>query len=69
MERIPVVSSDAVSIGYDENQLVLEVEFKNSIYQYLNVPPHIFTDLMNASSIGTYLHQNVKKIYPYIKVG
>lgn len=35
MEREPVVSSNIASIGYDENNNILEVEFNNgNVYEY-----------------------------------
>jgi len=48
---------------------VLEIEFKNrSIYQYRNVPENIYKRLMNSSSKGTYLSENIKDKYSYVKV-
>ena len=36
MKRVSVQSSNICSIGYDENQSILQVEFNNgSIYNYL----------------------------------
>ena len=42
MEREPVVSSNVISVGYDDASETLEVEFKNGVYQYYNVPRPIF---------------------------
>lgn len=69
MERKPVSSSNIASIGYDEATSTLEIEFlNNSIYQYFDVPQHIYQGLMNADSHGQYLAQNIKGIYRYSKV-
>lgn len=39
MIRTPVGSSSLTSVGYDADNLILEVEFRNGkIYQYLGVP-------------------------------
>ncbi|WP_366664304.1 KTSC domain-containing protein [uncultured Alistipes sp.] len=61
MERTYVASSNIASIGYDEENLILEVEFNNgNIYHYFDVPSHIYEGLMNADSKGSYLHHQVK---------
>lgn len=71
MNRQFVSSSSIASIGYDARSQTLEVEFKQSgIYQYYNVPNSIYMGLMNASSHGQYLDNNIKKAgYKYKKVG
>lgn len=69
MERKSVSSSNIASIGYDEATSTLEIEFlNNSIYQYFDVPQHIYQGLMNADSHGQYLAQNIKGVYRYSKV-
>lgn len=70
MQRTRVSSSNIHSIGYDSLTSRLEVEFLNgSIYQYLNVPERLYTQLMNASSHGEYLDAYIKKGgYSYIKI-
>lgn len=71
MKRIPVDSSNLASVGYEESQKILEVEFINGgIYQYFSVPVSVYQGLMQASSHGQYFDQNVKKAnYRYKKVG
>jgi hypothetical protein len=70
MNRTSVSSSNLASIGYDESNATLEVEFLDgSIYQYTNVPSNIHSGLMAASSHGSYFDQYVKKGgYKYHKV-
>lgn len=69
MNRQPVTSSNIASIGYDANSQTLEIEFLNGgVYQYFDVPQHVHEELMNASSHGQYLAQNIKGIYRYSKV-
>ncbi|MBS1765679.1 MAG: KTSC domain-containing protein [Bacteroidetes bacterium] len=69
MERKTVSSSNIASIGYDENSSTLEIEFlNNSIYQYFDVPQHIYQALMQADSHGQYLAQNIKGVYRYSKI-
>lgn len=70
MDRNSVSSSNLASVGYDETQNILEVEFLDgSVYQYFGVPPHIYEGLMSASSHGTFLSQYIKKGgYEYKKI-
>ncbi|TKJ43715.1 KTSC domain-containing protein [candidate division TA06 bacterium B3_TA06] len=70
MKRIPVQSSNLVSVGYNRSTQVLEVEFHGGrIYQYFGVPLALYDGLMNAPSKGQYLDQNIKKEgYTYIRV-
>jgi hypothetical protein len=69
MNRIPVTSSNVVSVGYDPNSQILEVEFKNNaIYHYFDVPQHIYESLLSAESVGKFLHANVKGIYRYARI-
>jgi hypothetical protein len=62
MIRISVISSDLVSVGYDSQNQLLEIEFKeNAVYQYSGVPSSVHEGLMNATSKGKYVHQYVKQ--------
>ncbi len=69
MERIPVESSNIASIGYDEDTNTLEIEFHNGgVYQYFDVPFAVYDGLMEASSKGQYLAQQIKGQFRYVKV-
>ncbi len=48
--------------------MTLEIEFNNGIYQYYDVPEDIFQELINASSIGSFIHHNIKNHYSYSPV-
>ena len=62
MDRTYVTSSNIASIGYDPEQMILEVEFLNgSIYQYYDVPEALFEGIMSAESHGKYLNEHIKK--------
>lgn len=71
MERNPVQSSNLSSVGYDANNMIIEIEFNNGgVYQYFGVPEHIFNELMSAGSKGVYFDQNIKKAgYTFNKIG
>ena len=69
MKREIVSSSNIISIGYDEDSRILEIEFKkNRIYHYYDVPKNEFDGLMNASSHGSYLNENIKDVYDYEQI-
>lgn len=69
MRRQAVTSSNISEVGYDETSRILEVLFSNgSVYQYFDVPPQIYTELMQAGSIGQYLNANVKGNFRYARV-
>lgn len=62
MNRVNVESSNVRSVGYESSNSILEVEFHSGgIYQYLRVPSRIYDGLMNATSKGRFLNQNIKK--------
>jgi KTSC domain len=68
MNRQSVTSSQIESIGYDQETLELEVEFKNgSVYTYENVPFDEYTSLMDADSVGKYFSANIKNKYKWTK--
>ena len=59
----------AECIGYDEACQILYVSFLNgSLYIYKGVPIMEFQGLLNASSVGRYLHGNIKFQYPYERI-
>ncbi|MDQ7010071.1 MAG: KTSC domain-containing protein [Candidatus Gracilibacteria bacterium] len=69
MQRINVVSSNIKSIGYNEDNFTLEIEFNdNSIYQYINVPKNEYESIMNSNSHGKYLNENIKGVYQFNQI-
>lgn len=69
MYRQNVVSSDIKSVGYDSETRVLEIEFNTgNIYNYYDVPPNVYIELLEASSKGSYFHENIINIYRYSKI-
>lgn len=69
IERKPVTSSNVLSLGYDPVGQVLEIEFKDgSVYQYANVPQFIYDQLIASSSIGSFIHNNIKAKYSFIRL-
>src|SRR5574338_19586 len=69
MQRIPVESSDIVSIGYDPKAQVLEIEFKEDrIYQYFDVEQRIYDLFMATDSFGEYFYAHINKHYRYKRI-
>ncbi|MCB2356421.1 KTSC domain-containing protein [Clostridium estertheticum] len=69
VKMIPVSSSNIDSVGYDEEDQTVHVRFtNNSLYIYKGVPELEFDGLVNAPSVGSYLHRNYKNVYPYSRI-
>ena len=61
MERMAVDSSSVSSVGYDPATFELEVEFRNGrTYRYQQVPIAAYRLLLQAPSIGEFLHKQIK---------
>ena len=68
-EMTPVSSSNIQSVGYDNDNQIVYVQFLNgSVYIYKGVPVHEYENLRDAPSVGSYLHRNFKNIYPYERI-
>ena len=66
MNRIQVVSSSINSIGYNQADEILEVEFsRGAIYKYYDVPVKIYNDLIGAESIGRYFSKKIARVYRF----
>lgn len=62
MDRQGVTSKNLCSVGYDEEDSALEIEFNSAvIYQYFGVPFHLFSGLMFAGSKGEFFDRFIRK--------
>ena len=69
MKRTYFMSTDIKSIGYEESDRILEIEFlDSSVYQYQNVPKIAHLALMTAQAKGLHFHTNIKDVYPCVKI-
>ena len=69
MEMVSVDSNNVRAVGFDDAPNTLQVKFLNgSLYQYFDVPRHVFDELLAAGSVGSYLHRTVKGVYRYSQV-
>lgn len=67
MEKIDVVSSNVVSVGWSNNRLY--VDFKRGSYVYKDVPEKVYNELLAAESKGKYMCREVKGKYDYERIG
>ena len=64
MERKKVSSSSIRSVGYDERNRLLEVEFSDGrITQYSGVSAEVHRRLMSAPSMVSYFRDNVEESF------
>ena len=64
VDRKKVSSSSIRSVGYDERNRMLEVEFSDGrITQYSGVSAEVHRRLMNAPSIVSYFRDNVEESF------
>ena len=66
MQMTPVISSNVIAVGYENNNLY--VDYKGGRYIYLNVPKIEFENLLNAESKGKYMNKHIKGYYSYSKI-
>ncbi len=66
MERQKVESGMLREVGYDPEKRVLEVEFASGqVYEYVDVPPEVYSELLRAESHGQYFHAHIRDVFPY----
>ena len=67
IKMIPVQSSNVKSVGYDEDNGNVHIEFASGErYAYMGVPKKVYEDLLIAKSIGAYINRHLKKSYEAI---
>ena len=73
MHRTSVSSKGITHVGYHEDSEVhgtLELEFESGrVYQFFNVPPKVYDELMHASSREDYYQANINDHFPCSRVG
>ena len=69
MDRKKINSSTIRSIGYDERNRLLEVEFNDGkITQYSGVSAEVHRRLVSAPSTVSYFRDNVEEAFPARRV-
>lgn len=69
ISRVSVESSSLGSVGYDEQSMALEIEFRDkSVYRYSGVPSEVHRGLIAAESKGHYFVLHIKGKYPFVRI-
>jgi hypothetical protein len=64
MERKKVSSSSIRSIGYDERNRILELEFNDGrVVQYSGVSAEVHRRLVSAPSLVSYFRDNIEEAF------
>lgn len=65
-------SSNVAMGAYDPSKQVMQLTFKGgrggSVYEYYQVPPHVWKALKNASSVGRFVYYAVRLRFYYKRV-
>jgi hypothetical protein len=69
MRRRPVDSSVLLSVGYDPERQILEVELATRrVYRYYPVPELVHRRLLQAPSVGQYFNAEIRDHYECVRV-
>lgn len=69
MEMEYVQSTNVEAIGYDAEAAELHVRYLGSptVYVYQGVPSDVHERLMAGGSKGTFIHREIKGVYPFYR--
>ena len=69
IELLPVKSGNIRAVGYSKEHQILRVAFNNgSLYQYVNVIPDVYAQLVKADSIGSMFARTIRDFYQCIRI-
>ena len=69
MRVTTVESATLATVGYDEAQELLQLEFgSRAVYLYLGVPAAVYEGLLGAPSKGRYFNGAIRGRYPYRQI-
>lgn len=61
-------SSNIAEADWANGKLTVTFKQGRSTYEYDNVPESVFTEMTEASSVGSYFYHNIKGKYNYRKL-
>lgn len=65
----PVASSNIRAVGYDTETQTLRVQFGNGqCYDYPKVPAELHQEFIQAESVGSFFHRNIRTKVTGIRV-
>ena len=69
MRIATVESATLATVGYDEAQELLQLEFgSRAVYLYFGVPAAVYEALLGAPSKGRYFNGTIRGRYPYRQI-
>lgn len=69
MVRVDVTSSELRSVGYSDEEQILEVEFHSGgMYQYFAVAAELHKRLMSAPSVGRFFNEWIRDKHLYQRI-
>jgi hypothetical protein len=69
LSLLAMPSSVVSNINYDINTAILRITYvSGTIYDYLDVPEDVYTEMKKAFSKGTYLNLHIKGKYSFRKI-
>ena len=69
MRVVTVESATLATVGYDEAQELLRLEFgSHAVYLYFGVPAAVHEALLGAPSKGQYFNEAIRGRYPYRQI-
>jgi hypothetical protein len=70
MHRNAVISRSIRSVGFDPGTHTLQIEFRSgAVYDFADVPHHVFDELMHAPSKGRYFQERVRDHFVSLRLG
>lgn len=69
ISRSPVESSNIASIGYDEADKVIEIEFwSGGVYRYMDCEKELYDAFLDSKSKGQFFHKKIKDLKTVVKM-
>ena len=69
MKRHIVESSTLLTIAYDLDRQILQLEFRDhATYNYFDVPADVYQALLDAPSIGGYFNRYIRAAFKYVRI-
>ncbi|MFC0399442.1 KTSC domain-containing protein [Paraburkholderia rhizosphaerae] len=65
MEMVLVMSSAIRAVGYDPQRMHMRILFQQGhSYDFCRVPEHVYRELLEARSKGSYYNDHIRDKYP-----
>ena len=69
MRMTPIDSTAIARVGYDPARQILRLQYTNDrIYDYFDVPPELYEQLLSAESAGEFVNLEIKPNYDYSEI-